>query len=360
MPSVTQITNSLSGSVSSGGVEIVVRVWQKAFNKLNLNSYVLAMCDRNDLPSEYGKNDFRLIKCKSNQKNPWLRFNIRALTEIYRAVSESDLLLIHFCKDIFTNSAALLAILKRKNFAIQSHGMINLDREGILTRYYLIFVLRRANMIFSLTKKESDNFSKRHLHNICEISNPIEFSDVSDVTRKKVILFIGRFHERKRPEMAIEAMTEVIKNHPDYLLLMYGPESSYKEEMKLLVKNKNMENYVQIREAISNYDAKVLLSESSVFLLPSFDEIFPMAMIEAMLYKCPVICGTDNGLYEKIKDFNLVLTADTASQLSLQIQNVLSSAEIRSKMIENSFFWVTQNCNSINLATKILQILDKH
>jgi len=359
MPSVTQITNSLSASVSSGGVEIVVRVWQKAFDKLNFKSYVLAMCDKNDLPSEYGKKDFKLIECKSNPKNPWLRFNIRALTEVFRSVAKSDQLLIHFCKDIFTNSAALLAIMMRKNFAIQSHGMINLDKESKLSKYYLIFILRRAKMIFTLTKEESENFRKRNLHNICEIDNPIEFSEVSDVTRRKVIVFIGRFHERKRPEMAIEAMTEVIKHYPDYLLLMYGPESSYKEKMKLLVKNRDMENYVQIREAISNYDAKVLLSESSIFLLPSFGEIFPMAMIEAMLYKCPVICGTDNGLYEKIRDFNLVLTADTASELSLQILNVLSSTEIRTKMIENSFFWVTQNCNSTILATKILQILDK-
>lgn len=359
MAIITQITNSLSSSFSSGGVEVVVRTWQQTFRSLSHTSIVVATFSEHDIPIENNREDFHLVKCKTFPNRKWSGINFAAIKLIYRSIRDTDFLLIHFCKDFFTNIAVLFSIMLRKRFFLQTHGMINLDKERRLIKYYLIFVLKQASKIVTLTHNETILFNRHKIYEVIEMNNPFLITSHPELSRSKYFLYIGRFHERKRPEIAIEAMVQISKLYPDYKLNMYGPESKYKEEMKRLVKSHKLESFVNILPPIANSDIGSLLQEAKIFILPSYSEIFPMAMIEAMYFQCPVICGQDNGLYSKIKDFNLVFNADTVAELTQKVFWIIEHDDLVQSTAYESQQWVIKNCDAKNLAKQLLAELGK-
>lgn len=104
----------------------------------------------------------------------------------------------------------------------------------------------------------------------------------------KVLLFIGRLIEEKQPVRMIELLAEVRKKDDQYKLLMVG-----KGELKQSVENRISElkltDSVQMMEQIPNSDIWELYRFADAFINLNQQEIFGMAILEAMYYGCKVV-----------------------------------------------------------------------
>lgn len=312
---------------------------------------------RQDIPVELFERNFFLYPAKRLFRIHWGAFSIRATIRMFFEILRTDIVLIHYCKDIFTNMGMLFAIFLRKETLIQTHGMVDTSNSPAFAKLYFKILFSRAEFILTLTKSEEDHFKQLGLTNLRKIANPINIEPSPHRPKLNEIIYIGRFHERKRPEILIQSMTQICASYPDLILNMYGPDSKYKQEMIDLVKKLGIGKNVKIHPALEREFLPKRLSESKIMILPSYGEIYPLIMLEAAVYGCSMICGPDNGLYQEVKELDFVIAADSVNELSKKILSILSDEKLQSKMINNAFKWVNENCESQQLARQLVSLV---
>lgn len=104
----------------------------------------------------------------------------------------------------------------------------------------------------------------------------------------KVLLFIGRLIEEKQPVRMIEILSEIRKKNQPYKLLMVGT-GELKTAVDNRIKGLELSESVQMIERIPNSDIWELYRLADVFVNLNQQEIFGMAILEAMYYGCRVV-----------------------------------------------------------------------
>ncbi len=159
----------------------------------------------------------------------------------------------------------------------------------------------------SLLKEEYENVP------VTELKGKYGYSDDD-----KVLLFIGRLIEEKEPIRMIEILSEVRKKDNRYKLLMVG-----KGELKQAVENKvselNLADYVQMIAQIPNSDIWELYRFADAFVNLNQQEIFGMAILEAMYYGCKVIAWNAPGPKLIIANTDYGFLADSNQEIIEEI-----------------------------------------
>ena len=104
----------------------------------------------------------------------------------------------------------------------------------------------------------------------------------------KVLLFIGRMIDEKQPERMIDILDELRKKDAAYKLLMVGT-GELKVAVEARIKELDLQDTVQMVERIPNSDIWELYRLADSFVNLNQQEIFGMAILEAMYYGCKVV-----------------------------------------------------------------------
>lgn len=110
----------------------------------------------------------------------------------------------------------------------------------------------------------------------------------------KVLLFIGRMIDEKQPVKMIDIMTEIRKKDAAYKLLMVGT-GELKSTVEARIKELDLQDTVQMVERIPNSDIWELYCLADSFVNLNQQEIFGMAILEAMYYGCKVVAWNAPG-----------------------------------------------------------------
>lgn len=114
--------------------------------------------------------------------------------------------------------------------------------------------------------------------------------NIPELNGHPYILFIGRLHPKKGLEILLEAWKQVSDIFPDYKIVIAGPdEGQYLRRLLSLRKKYHIEDTVIFPGLVTGEIKQALLQKASIFLLTSFSEGMPGAVIEAMAYGLPVI-----------------------------------------------------------------------
>lgn len=120
------------------------------------------------------------------------------------------------------------------------------------------------------------------------ISNPVDKSLPEPFCgeRKKTIVFVGRLHKQKNPELLITAFAEFIKEFPEYELHIYG-KGELEEELKQKSKHLNIDNKIIWHGFCA--DVRKQIVDAGMYILSSDFEGISNSMLEAMAMGIPVI-----------------------------------------------------------------------
>jgi glycosyltransferase involved in cell wall biosynthesis len=114
-------------------------------------------------------------------------------------------------------------------------------------------------------------------------------------------LFLGRIEKNK----GIFDLLEVIKDNKNFLnnkfLLYVGGDGETNKLIEFVEKN-NLQNLVKFEGWVSGEKKKELLSVCDVYILPSYNEGLPIAILEAMSYGMPIISTTVGGIPEVVSN----------------------------------------------------------
>ncbi|NWG11072.1 glycosyltransferase family 4 protein [Candidatus Bathyarchaeota archaeon] len=151
------------------------------------------------------------------------------------------------------------------------------------------------------------------------------------------VLCVARIDPRKRLELAIHAMKNVDSK---YSLVLAGSVEKrfqwYKNMLLELAKELGISQRISIIEGLVSAQIVRLMQRCSVFLFPSTNDTFGVAVLEAMSCGKPIIASRAGGVPELLDDCGILIDP-TPEQWQKTLRNVLSDSTIRKDIGEKAF-----------------------
>lgn len=145
------------------------------------------------------------------------------------------------------------------------------------------------------------------------------------------ILFLGRLGHRKGTEDLIDAFAKIANNFPNAALYLGGDGDIelYKEQVIRLGIIKQVIFLGWISGEIKNQ----YLAKATIYCLPSYNEGFPMGVLEAMSANVAVIASTTGGIPDAInnKKEGLLIEAGDIDALAEALCILLSDSKLRTQ-----------------------------
>ena len=167
-----------------------------------------------------------------------------------------------------------------------------------------------------LTQRDAEAWSPFVKTEVIPNSLPFEEEHICTCMNKQAIC-VGRLNEQKGLDYLIDAWELVARQHPDWTLNIYGA-GELKEELQQRIDSKHLQRKVIINAPTADIIEKYL--ESSIYLMTSRFEGFPMVLLEAMecglpcvAFDCPngpaeIISHEINGYITPYKDTKIFAT----------------------------------------------------
>lgn len=135
----------------------------------------------------------------------------------------------------------------------------------------------------------------------------------------------------KAPDAAIEAVAICVREGLDIKLVWVG-DGKHRAEMEALVASRGLGERVCFRGQLTAGDAvRAELNRADLFIMPSYQEGLPRAMVEAMAQALPCIGSTVGGIPELLASEDLVPPGDAAA-LANKIREVVTDRDRMARM----------------------------
>jgi glycosyltransferase involved in cell wall biosynthesis len=239
-----------------------------------------------------------------------LRFAFASLVRLTGMLLTNRVALLHVHmssrNSTWRKSAYILAALAfRVPYLIHMHSpdyVVFYERDcGSLRKRLIRTLLTRAKNILVLSASWAEDMRKiAPAVNVVVVYNsvplpvlPMELVKASD--QAPSVLFLGQVGERKGTFDLIRAAALIARNFK----LDLGGDGDL-TQAKDLVKELGLEDKVKFHGWVRGKDKDVLLANARLFVLPSYHEGVPMAILEAMSWGLPVITTPVGGIPEVV------------------------------------------------------------
>jgi glycosyltransferase involved in cell wall biosynthesis len=251
-----------------------------------------------------------------------------------RLIRGCDVVHVHLARDLLTVPVATLATALGKPVVLQTHGMVDPSNRALATVLDAVAVrrlLHGARRVLYLTEHERRDLQavagERALTNLSRLPNGVPLTGRRPTPREPLVTFLGRLHPRKRPEAVVAAMPAVLAAHPEARCVIAGPDEGARAGTVDLVRRLGLEGVVDIVGAVDHAGALDLLRRTTVSVLPSVDEPFPMSVLEALAVGTPVVLTRSNGLARDVATAGAGAVVDVDQDVSDDVVKLLDPAE---------------------------------
>jgi glycosyltransferase involved in cell wall biosynthesis len=251
-----------------------------------------------------------------------------------RRARDFDVVHIHTGRHAISLVAA--RILKKSGvpYIIQTHGMVMPDermKTRLVDRLSTRAALRGARSVLALTAAE-----KSGLHNVLPnirdirvVANGIAPGTFakhgpSDDLALPEVIFLARLHPRKRV-LAFAEMASILENRGlRATFSVVGPDEGDLERLEDFIKHEKLQS-IRYLGSIPPGSAAQRLGRASVFVLPSFGEVFPMTVLESLSVGTPVVLTQDSGISSALASMDAALVTDgSPAELAGAVESLLS------------------------------------
>jgi glycosyltransferase involved in cell wall biosynthesis len=332
--------------------------------QFGLDSHILApgpvRLDDNPLPPEkihaVAEPQFRTFHYSPDLRH-WLRRNI----------SQFNGVVIHgmwLYPGVVASSECLRA---RIPYACFPHGMLDIypvHQSGLVKRikktlYWSLVERRmfaRAAAVFYTTKREMDNaqltFSVENTKFVvvpygvganaggalCPANQSLQ-----QPPERRIALFLGRVHPKKNVEFLVRAWNLAASIPSDYHLLIVGPgDPKYVARLKHLADSGPCTGRIHFVGNVSGQDKSYLFGRAQWFLLPSLQENFGLAVLEAVQAGCAVAISNQVYLSDSFRPESEVLDLALPTWVSF-LNNRLGDDSSRVQTAQADYEWLRQS-----------------
>jgi len=262
---------------------------------------------------------FELRRYPAKRSVPMASFaSMRApalIRDLRHLVHEFDIVHIHFARDLVALAASRVVRGSRVPYVLQTHGMI--DRSSrllarLIDRIETTRALRAARVTLVLTDDEEREIrahaaadSVRRIRNGVAIAPLPPYCD-----RRKRVLFLARLQSRKRPREFVQMASLLATRLSDWEFLLIGPDEGEAEAVKREIQRSPHRDRIRWIGPVAPQLAAREMQESSIYVLPSRGEVFPMSVLEAMQAGTPCVVTDSLGIAARCKEYGAAIVTD--------------------------------------------------
>jgi len=301
------------------------------------------------------------------------RLDLRVISRLISFVKERQIDVIH-THGYKSNFYGLLAS-KICNIPIVAtvHGWTGETRvlriyesfDPIFLRFFSAVVPVSEKLREKLISSRIPNWKIRLIHNGIDLHR-FDPSSAQRGAREKwgikesafVVGNVGRLSREKGQTYLLEAMKDIIKTHPEAIVIIVG-DGLLKEELIFWTKNNGLKDYVIFT---GNQDNTVpLYAMMDAFILPSLTEGIPLTLLEAMAMGKPVVATPVGGVPEIIKDsVNGVLVKPKDSHaLAVALSGLIENPELRNMLSQTARKTVQEDFSVETMCEKYVRLYDR-
>jgi len=293
--------------------------------------------------------NWRIVYIASYVDGGYLRKSLvaaKAIAEFASLLVRGRVLLMHvhsasnasfWRKSIFI----LLGTITRRPVVLHIHGggfgEFYEQRLGPFGKWMVRTILNRVNRIIVVSRGLRELFESVTTGVLISVvPNPVQLDSATQqresCRRNNVVLFLGRICREKGIDELLQAVALIVREIPQTILRVAGDGEipAARERANALGISRNVEFLGWVKDEKKT----TALADSTVFVLPSFVEALPMAILEAMAAGLPVVATDVGGVSEIIRgdtDGILVKPGDVPA-LAQAIKRVLTQPDLRTRM----------------------------
>lgn len=314
--------------LGGGGAERVMANLANAFVSDGYDTTIITSCR---VDGEYSLDEKvkRFVLEESELKQSRIRRNVGRIAKLRRICKKGkpDILISFMAESNFR------AILATKFLPVKTLVSVRNDPckeyPGMEGAFVGKVLLPMADGCVFQTKDAQQWFPRRLQKKSKVIYNAVneDFYHIERTPIRGEIVTCGRLAEQKNHELLIEAFSEVVKNHPEAVLKIYG-EGALHERLLEKINENGLSQRVFLM-GVTN-DVGSVLKTADLFVLSSDYEGMPNALMEALAAGVPCVstdcpCGGPKELFGEALEKNLVECGDS-KQLAELISRRLSES----------------------------------
>ncbi len=296
-------------------------------------------------------------------------FSPQMLRMLYRHGKKFQVIHIHSWWNIFSITAAFLLYIRKWPYIISPHGMLSsytFKQASFIKKIFHYFLgkrLIRAAILHGTSKQEIDEIDqispKGKRFQCANIVDLPQLNLPTKNTNKEFSLgFLSRVEKKKNLGLLLDVMAELDKK---VILQIAGSgHKTYIKALKNKIKQLGLEEQVIWLGWLDRRKYQ-FLQTIDLFVLPSYNENFAVAVLESLLAGTPVLLSKQVGLAGFVEQKKLGWIFDgTKEELKLKLIEAISQTKKRNWISAHASSIVFQNFDSKILAKNYLNNYQNH
>ena len=289
-----------------------------------------------------------------------VKANVMALFIIWRY----DIIHFHSVPDkidlVIKLPIFLLALLGRKKIIMHIH-MGNQLKNHTQNKLFK-WCLRRANLILLLAKKWQSLFHDLYadiktpttvLYNACEYVPEVPLEE-----KENIIIMAAYLNDNKAPDLLLKAWKQIGHQFPNWKIYMLG--NGEVERFEKMAQSLELSDSVKFTGYVVGKEKEDYFRKASIYCMCSYEEGFPMSVLEAWANNICVLTTPVGGLPDVLEDGKnaLVFNFGDWQELSKKLSFLIENKKNRQEMAKYSRALVYQRFSVRELNNEILQIYE--
>lgn len=339
---------------------------------------LIAATDYGLQPKFYTNNvEFKLFTCKF----PSWRYSEELSKALPALVKNSDIVHVHTVWQHPTWVAARICQALGKPYILRPCGMLDkwsLSQSALKKKIYLLLlaapVIRNASALHFTSEEELLNslvIGKSGGSFV--IPNGLPSSAIEnlpdkdafrrrfpELTGKRIVLFLSRLHYKKQPDVVIKAFGNICGINDRLVLVLAGPaEPAYQAELIALANRLNLSGRICFTGMLQGSAVQEAYCAAELFVLPSLQENFGIAVAEAMAASCPVVVSEQVNLASDIRESKAGIVCESnVASTAAAMEQLLENQKLREEMGENGRNLVTRKFTWVQVADSLLEVYE--
>jgi glycosyltransferase involved in cell wall biosynthesis len=261
----------------------------------------------------------------------------------------------------FQNAVLVRSLIHRtKPYVLTPHGSFGRRGRVLAKVVYDTLVARRlvahARFVTALTPREADDLLRlgvganqiRILPNGVDRPPTMATSEAHARAQLRlpaegtVILFLGRLHPIKGPDLLLDAFSVFVRSRPSSHLVLAGPDEGMRARLLARAATLGISSCVHLLGPLDGEAKEAAFAAAGIVVLPSRSEGLPVTLLEALARSKPVIC-TRACLFDPVVD-RFVYAVDASSEaLAPALTNTVASLQAAQERARSGGAYVRSN-----------------
>lgn len=238
-------------------------------------------------------------------------------------IRDADIVHVHTVWEEPQHQASRIAHRLKVPYVFSPHGMLDpwcLSQKRLKKMIYMALRLRgnlqRAAALHFTARQEAELVRPLGLRppaiieplgiDLGEFASPPPagaFRQRLGISDRPLVLFLSRLHPKKGLDLLIPVFKQVSEKYPDAVLALVGPcAPDYEPVVRELISRHSLGEKVMLTGMLYGPDRIAALADADLFVLPSYQENFGLAVVESLAAGTPVIISDQVNIHDQISE----------------------------------------------------------